>query len=406
MFRTLTRRCVECSTDPPTCPLCKPGEVCTQKSGTCNECPARVCVNIADSGAPQPPAPKPEGGTNVGAIAGGVVGGVVFILLMTYLIWRFCIKNRREQYEEEYPENQEMYDEYQEKDNSEFNRARDARLSTHSVRSMASTVMTRASNVIQIAFIPGITDRSTHHESSIPPVPSIPLRQSSGASTPSSDLHPTTPYSDAQSGRHYFMPQDLRESHFSDFSSTDADTLDGRSTRHQSLASSLARESVASTVYHGEQTVQPQFMTRGKANVVSVKSSANNTPGVDVPQVPPIDYFKYGHKGKTAGPSKMRETSTNENGQAADSADHDETAVASEAAGPPGANHAPNHSQDSTGRRKSKSSTAVASAIQNATKHASRQPTHGGLGSLTPREKPEDGRDPSPFSDANAVHTP
>lgn len=405
----------------------------------------RTCVSLADSGAPQNPPQQNGGGsgkptTNVGAIAGGVVGGVVFIILMTYLIWRFCIRNRRQQYGED------DYDEYND-GGYEKNGAGGAtsgggaygrnRLSTHSVRSMASTVMTRASNVIQIAFIPGITDRSTHdgrHDSSIPPVPSIPLRQSSVPGSPYSDrdaTHPPTPYSDAGSGAgsapHYFLSQDLRESHFSDFSSTDdgTDAGDhGNRSRHQSLASSLARESVASTVYHGEATPPAQVMHRGKAAMVSVKSSQNNTPGAeDVPSVPAIDYFKYniGNNGNHsqasglvvrggpltpggAGSSRLRETSNAYSAspsptvsQGPTTSTQNELAVTSNAAAPSlgtvEGTSSPN-ADAATPRRGS--SAALASAIQEATRRATRQPTHGGLGSLPTQTMTRNGELGSP----------
>ncbi|KUJ16055.1 uncharacterized protein LY89DRAFT_102022 [Mollisia scopiformis] len=38
-------------------------------------------------------------GTNVGAIAGGLIGGICFISVITYIVWRFCIKSKRQMYE-------------------------------------------------------------------------------------------------------------------------------------------------------------------------------------------------------------------------------------------------------------------------------------------------------------------
>ena len=394
----------------------------------------RTCISTADSGAPQNTGQNSGHSSNVGAIAGGVVGGVVFIVLATYLVWRFCIKNRRQAYDaDEYPEEYEGSGEKPATEaaggGSDFGRNR---MSTHSVRSMASTVMTRASNVIQIAFIPGITDRSTHdgHESSIPPVPSIPMRaNSSTVSSPYSDHHPTTPYSDAASGTHYFMPHDLRESHFSDFSSsTDEGTeADVRSARHHSLASSLARESVGSTVYHGEATPPAQIMHRGKAAVVSVKSSQSNTPGVDVPGVPAIDYFKYAHPKQGAarpGSSRLKETTAAYGDDSASArstegaaASKNEAAVSSNAAAPVATGvenlgDAVETQADGQPSRRKPSSAALASAIQEAHRLATRQPTHGGLGSLSPRTQERamsvgaagtTPRDESPFSDEHAV---
>ncbi|KAI9653912.1 MAG: hypothetical protein M1831_005597 [Alyxoria varia] len=348
-----------------------------------------------------------DSGPNVGAIAGGVVGGLIFIAVLTYLIWRFCIRNRNPQYDDEFVEEYE-----QEKvAEREYTPSQNARNSTHSVRSMASTALTRASNVIQIAFIPGITDRAqedTH--SSVPPVPRVPAEHYSSVVTPGSH-QPNTPYSDSQD--HYFMPHDLRESYFS----TDSDR---QSAKHQSVASSLARESVASTIYGEAQPAMPaQTALRGKANVVSVKSSQQTTPAASIPEVPQVDYFKYGQAKPRDGESKLKQSmnmddSTTETASNASEVAQKE-APNSSAAGPASPRGKPKQS-----------SAALTAAIQEATRRASARPTHGGLGSLTPRSNhghsnsnsnngPNNNnqtmdsireRDPSPFSDENVASTP
>lgn len=150
---------------------------------------------------------------------------------------------------------------------------RDARASTHTVASIASTVLTRASNIIQIAYIPGVTNRSAPSTPGllVPPVPPIPIALSS-ASTPRYEQE------------HFFMPGDLRDS-----------TYSGISDR-----TSYARTSVASTIYGKNAIVSPvpaQTVIRGKAAVVSVKSNGANTPGDLTPPVPSVDYSKYGAGG-------------------------------------------------------------------------------------------------------------
>jgi hypothetical protein len=205
----------------------------------------------------------------VGAIAGGVIGGLVAIAIATYLVWRFCIKTRRQQYEQEdWIEDQDA-DTVVEKD--DFTMRRDARASTHTVASIASTVLTRASNIIQIAYIPGVTNRSAPSTPGllVPPVPPIPIALSSASSTPRYEQE------------HFFMPGDLRDS-----------TYSGISDR-----TSYARTSVASTIYGKNAIVSPvpaQTVIRGKAAVVSVKSNGAGTPGELTPPVPSVDYGKYG----------------------------------------------------------------------------------------------------------------
>jgi hypothetical protein len=193
----------------------------------------------------------------------------VAIAIATYLVWRFCIKTRRQQYEQEdWIEDQDA-DTVVEKD--DFTMRRDARASTHTVASIASTVLTRASNIIQIAYIPGVTNRSAPSTPGllVPPVPPIPIALSSASSTPRYEQE------------HFFMPGDLRDS-----------TYSGISDR-----TSYARTSVASTIYGKNAVVSPipaQTVIRGKAAVVSVKSNGAGTPGELTPPVPSVDYGKYG----------------------------------------------------------------------------------------------------------------
>lgn len=206
----------------------------------------------------------------MGAIAGSVIGGVIAIATLTYLVWRFCIKTKRQQYEQEnWIDDDETLP--VEKD---FAMRRDARASTHTVASIASTVLTRASNIIQIAYIPGVTNRSAPSTPGllVPPVPPIPIALSSNNSTPRYEQE------------HFFMPGDLRDS-----------TYSGISDR-----TSYARTSVASTIYGKNAIVSPipaQTVIRGKPALVSVKSNGASSSGELTPPVPSVDYGKYGANG-------------------------------------------------------------------------------------------------------------
>ena len=143
---------------------------------------------------------------------------------------------------------------------------RDRRQST---RSIASTVLTRASNVIQIAYIPGVTNRSEHSTPDlIPPVPPIPAFSPahSSVSTPAA----TT------ADQHFFMPADLRDSTYSDY------TVD----RNSYARTSMATSRVPSTAYRGSavvNTLPAQTAIRGKANPVAVKTNGKNSP-IDSPR--------------------------------------------------------------------------------------------------------------------------
>lgn len=186
---------------------------------------------------------EPKQSTPVGPIVGGVVGGVVAILIGVFCLWFYCIRPRRRKDTWQPPEK---------RDQPNLTRGGSR---THSI---ASTVLTRASNVIQIAYIPGVTGRSPPESPGHPPMPSI-----SGIQTANSSPAPDT---------HFFMADDLRNSTWSDSS------VDPRI----SLAPSLARASSATTVYYENAIVPPipaQHAFRAQANMVSVKQGGLSGPG-------------------------------------------------------------------------------------------------------------------------------
>ncbi|KAK5057794.1 hypothetical protein LTR84_011795 [Exophiala bonariae] len=255
--RHLFRRCVQCPPDPPACPACAADETCSLKAESCDSCASTTCVRLGSL----PGQAAPEKKTAVGPIVGGVVAGVVVLAIISYLLWRFCLRKKPRV---------DTWDPPEKRDQSTLNRS--ARQSTRT-QSIASTVFTRASNVIQIAYIPGVTVRSPPESPGlIPPVPSLPGTRTN-ASTP-------------QMEQHFFMPGDLRDSTWSDAS------FDPRI----SIAPSLARESVAGTIYQSDAIVPPipaQHAFRAQANVVSVKSGANtpsssSTPNTRTPQIPQL----------------------------------------------------------------------------------------------------------------------
>lgn len=136
----------------------------------------------------------------------------------------------------------------------QFSLQRDRRASTHTVGSLASTVYTRASNIIQIAYIPGVTNRSHSTPDLIPPVPPVPAA-SSGASHMDAMGSPSS-----AEDEHFFLPSDLRNSTYSGY--TDR--------------TSMARNSVASELYRNNAVVNPLpalAATRAKAVPVSVRST-------------------------------------------------------------------------------------------------------------------------------------
>jgi protein OPY2 len=188
-------------------------------------------------------------------------------------VWRSCTKNNRGQYEENWVE----FRGEPTSSEKDFASRRDARASTHTVNSVTSSILTRASNIIQIAYIPGVTNRSTPSTPGllVPPVPPIPIALNSPTST------------QAYEDQHFFIPGDLRDSTYSGMTDRTSRT-------------SYARTSVASTIYGKNAIVSPlpaQTVIRGKAAVVSVKPTGGNTPGELTPPVPSVNWSKYSARG-------------------------------------------------------------------------------------------------------------
>lgn len=478
-LRTIFRRCVQCPDTTPSCPTCAADEQCSVSTKSCTACAASSCVKVGSIN--QPNLTPVHKAPVAGAIAGGVIGGIVVILLTTWLVWRFCIKRRREEFDDtSWPD--EPFG--QEKGGDQFTLRRDARASTHTVGSVASTVLTRASNIIQIAYIPGVTNRSVESSPDllVPPVPPIPAASNQGSNV--SPSHFTQ-------DQVLFMPVDLRDSTFSDF------TDDGRSSlARSSMAPSMARSSVATTIYRNNAVINPvpaQTVTRAKAVAVSVNPSGKNspidTPRAGTPPVPTIDQRHVQRPFNTASPilarlgtpkavtvtksSSVNATSYNMGHEISnteqsripmiheaaaaqrgrhtgaaltfDDASSDEEAPNVEArrslmghgrlspgdglventispnvspfktsSSSPETKPSPLSSSSSTppstgrdGRQhKHKKSGSLNQIIQEATRRASREPRHGGLGSMGGTASGGWRKDTSPFSDANIARTP
>ncbi|WYZ41816.1 hypothetical protein EsH8_V_000711 [Colletotrichum jinshuiense] len=269
--------CLKCEDKAPTCPNnCSSNEYCSFTIPTCSTCAQAICVT--DDSKSTSSSSKP----NTGAIVGGVIGGLVVIAIATYLVWRFFIKTKRQSIiQESYIEesNEKTINEKSTGQPRQTNRD-----STHTVHSIASTVLTRASNIIQIAYIPGVTNRATPTSPTllVPPVPPIPMHASNSASSSPS------PYEE----QHFFVPGELRDSTYSGISGYSDRTSVARTS--YAPRSSIA-PSIASTIYGKNAVVVAPAQTgmRAKAAVVSVKSMGVGTNGTNTPPVPSVDYEKY-----------------------------------------------------------------------------------------------------------------
>lgn len=273
--RGLFRRCLNCDPNAnPTCPTCAAGEQCQLVSPSCDACAFTQCTKIPGSGSDSASVSKSKPKSSAGPIAGGVIGGIVVIFLIVFLIYRFCIKKRREEWHQQYWQDPATN---AEKEEDEFpdHKDKDPRASTHTVGSIASTVLTRASNIIQIAYIPGVTNRSVESTPDlIPPVPPIPAAQLTQIGTPHTQ----------QEDQHFFMPSDIRDSSYSGYNTDDRTSFARSSMTPSHLRSSMA-------TYRGNVNPTPaQLATRGKATPISLKSMTGNNSPTDTPrtQTPPV----------------------------------------------------------------------------------------------------------------------
>lgn len=299
------QQCVKCDdTAELSCPSCPKGEMCqyTVPTDDCTECSQAICVT--DPSATDDPESveggsgdnDDGGGPNVGAIAGGVIAGVVVIAIITYLAWRYLIRPRRA----EEAARQSAYGGSINPQDSEKDGASrlTRRSSTHTVHSIASTVLTRASNIIQIAYIPGVTNRANQSSSGVlvPPVPPIPMQHSGQQSN-------GEPGQDEQ---HFFVPGDLRDSTYSG--------LSGYSDRtsYATRTSYAPRSSIASTIYGKQAQVMTPASTgmRAKPTMVSVRTNGSNGSGGHTPPVPEIDFEKFGNGRPKSGASTFSVGST------------------------------------------------------------------------------------------------
>jgi protein OPY2 len=272
-FRTMFKRCVQCGPSTPSCPSCGKGDICSLVPQSCESCAYATCIaNPNATSSPQP---------NVGAIAGGVIGGVFAVAIVVFFVWRFWIKKKREQQEREMEMEAEEWEEddiAQQKRMHQFNAMHSDAVSTRTRGSLANSILSRASNIIQIAYIPGVTNRNGSGHNSLlgnAPVPPIPAAMKGGQP-------PKSPLSN-EGDALFFRPGDLRDSTWSASSSLRSGNRDTQYTR-QSITPSLARSSVVSDIYRDDATEVPMpatTVTRVAPRMVSVKSSSSGSPSED-----------------------------------------------------------------------------------------------------------------------------
>lgn len=158
--------CVVC-TDSPSCPDCADDEQCALSPQTCSSCATMYCAkkqNALGSASSSSSASSNQLSSGaVGGIAGGVSAGVIVVALISmFLLWKFWWKKRRAAVlRNRYSTDQEMFSD-KEKAQSTSSPDENKRLSQVTLSTMASTIFTRASNIIPIAYIPGVTIKGSN----------------------------------------------------------------------------------------------------------------------------------------------------------------------------------------------------------------------------------------------------
>lgn len=198
------------------------------------------------------------------------------VAIVAFLVWKFLVKPKRSELAQSVLYAESHGAESAEKDGA----SRHARPpSTHTVHSIASTVLTRASNIIQIAYIPGVTNRAGPSSPAVlvPPVPPIPMQHAEGHRGGGEE---------GQDDQHFFVPGALRDSTYSG--------LSGYSDRtsYATRTSYAPRSSIASTIYGKSAHVftSAQSGMRAKPTMVSVKSTSS---GESTPPVPSLDVERF-----------------------------------------------------------------------------------------------------------------
>lgn len=169
--------CVSCP-DSPSCPVCASDEYCIQTSLTCEQCPTTYCAKktlssnstSSSNSSSSTSSQNKTGGSSsakVGGIVGGVVGGVIVIAIIAllYFYFKYWRKNRQNHLVDEKNKEAIAMDPESVTDSEGDLKSR-TRTSTLGIsrsmntagdRSSAMTVQTRASNILPIAYIPGVT---------------------------------------------------------------------------------------------------------------------------------------------------------------------------------------------------------------------------------------------------------
>ncbi|QHS76795.1 Opy2p [Saccharomyces paradoxus] len=189
--------CVVCESVAPSCPVCASGEYCVMTSLTCDKCPSTYCAKQSDSqlsslstSSSSSSSSNSNGKTSliVGFTVGIVGGAMLIVLVALYFINKRYWKPKRQRNkalkleetsqnygnEEDYFDDEDDDDEDDDDDDESTGDMRKEEshtlfnaplvpptLNVPGNRSSTSTTRTKASNILPIAYIPGVTSGLT-----------------------------------------------------------------------------------------------------------------------------------------------------------------------------------------------------------------------------------------------------
>lgn len=178
--------CVTCTGDV-ACPVCDDDEYCVLTLLTCSECPRTYCAKKSSSALQSNSSSTTSGSSShsssakVGGIVGGVVGGVaaLAIALLLYLYLKYWSKGKRRTRNllvahEEYGDTSDV-DPSATPSDKPHTQGSQPMLEPRN-RSSAATAVTKASNILPIAYIPGVTAGKRGLAKPHPPLPKHLLR--------------------------------------------------------------------------------------------------------------------------------------------------------------------------------------------------------------------------------------
>lgn len=176
MFFLQKRDCVVCNTLP-SCPTCKADEECLLTTQTCKSCPKTYCSNkgLASQGiSPLHNKKNSSTGGIIGGVIGGLVGLAIIILLWKYYQTRHSTKKTVHECKTDEKRLQiNLNSLSNENENNE---------TTEAGSNISSFSFTRSSNVIPVAYIPGVTTRQTPYPNGTPHTTSDLISLSTGPS--------------------------------------------------------------------------------------------------------------------------------------------------------------------------------------------------------------------------------